>query len=199
MTNAPGLAQRKRQFVRDELARETLRLLATQGYEATTVEQVTDAVGVSRRTFFRYFQSKEDVIVQAVTDKGAVLAADFEARPADEAASAALHHALTPLVNQDPADPERMLRLTQLILRTPALHGRYLERQAQWKTALTSVLAQRTGRAATDMGLQLAAGMTLVAFHTALTRWADGDGTEILADLFDEAFTLVAPAVDAIC
>ncbi len=59
-----SLAERKRQLVRDELTEAALKLLAFQGFEATTIDQMAAAAGLSRRTFFRYFQSKEDVIIE---------------------------------------------------------------------------------------------------------------------------------------
>ncbi|OLO25831.1 TetR family transcriptional regulator [Streptomyces sp. MNU77] len=195
MTHATGLAQRKRQFVRDELTRETLRLLAVQGYEATTVEQVTDAVGVSRRTFFRYFQSKEDVIVQVVTAKGTELATALEARPRDETAAVALRHTLHDLAAQVSVDTERQLHLLQLILRTPALHARFLERQARWKDVLTSTLAEREGMDAADLRPALMVGVALTALQTALNRWAESEATENLTDLLDRTFTLVEPVL----
>ena len=197
MTRESGLAQRKREFVRNELARETLRLLAEQGYEATTVEQVTDAVGVSRRTFFRYFQSKEDVIVQSVTEKEAEMAAVFAARPAGEDTSAALRSTLTPLATRV-SDERTLLKLIQLIITTPALHARFLVRQAQWKTDLATVLAQRTGLDPADMRLLLIVSLALATFHAALTRWAESDGAEDLNDLLDQMFSLVAPALNAV-
>ena len=58
------LAERKRQVVVDELTEAALQLLAIKGFDTTTVDEIVAAAGVSRRTFFRYFASKEDVVVQ---------------------------------------------------------------------------------------------------------------------------------------
>jgi AcrR family transcriptional regulator len=195
MTDPPSLAQRKRQLVRDELAEAAMRLLAQQGFGATTIEQIVAAAGVSRRTFFRYFESKEDVIVQALADTGDELCAELGARPAAEPAAAALHHTFAAFVHKITEHPEKTLRITQLVLGSPALLARYLERQAQWQADLAAVLSRRTGQDPAGLRPALAAGVALTAFYTALTRWAASDGTCELAELVDEAFDVVAPAL----
>ena len=194
---AASLAERKRQLVRDELADAAVKILALRGYEDTTVEQIADAVGVSRRTFFRYFPSKDDVIVHLLAGAGTQLSAELRARPAGEPAAVALRHALSPFIAFSIDQPDKTLHLSRLILNTPALLGRFLERQAHWQADITAILAQRTGldpRA--DPRPALAAGIALTAFNTALRRWADSDGTQPLADLADQAFALAAPALD---
>jgi hypothetical protein len=92
--------------------------------------------------------------------------------------------------------PEKALRITQLVLDSPALLGRYLERQTQWQAGIATVLSRRTGQDPTDLRTPLAASVALSAFHTAWTRWAASDGARDLAELVDEAFDLVAPALD---
>src|SRR5215467_2824661 len=194
---AASLAERKRQLVRDELADATVKILALRGYEDTTVEQIADAVGVSRRTFFRYFPSKDDVIVHLLAGAGTQLSAELRARPAGEPTAVALRHALSPFIAFSVDQPDKTLHLSRLILNTPALLGRFLERQAQWQAGITGILAQRTGLDPhADLRPALAAGVALTAFNTALRRWADSDGTQPLADLADQTFALVAPALD---
>ncbi|KUL35653.1 TetR family transcriptional regulator [Streptomyces sp. NRRL F-4489] len=203
MTTRPAasLAQRKRQVVSDELTGAALQLLAQKGYDAVTIDEIVATAGVSRRTFFRYFASKEDVVVRFLADLGAGMCAELAARPAAEPPSAALRHAvaaaLAPCGDRgDHAD--RALRVVQLILGTPALHARFLERQAQWRDDLTAELARRLDLdPATALRPHLAAGMALTAFNTVLARWSGSDGTERPAPLVDRAFTVLAPALDA--
>ena len=98
------------------------------------------------------------------------------------------------------APAERALSVVQLILRTPALRARFLERQAQWRDDLAAELAQRLGLDAADTDLypHLAAGMALAAFDSVLRRWSDSDGAEDPAELTDRAFAVIAPALDAV-
>ena len=193
MERSPSLADRKRQLVRDELAEAALKLLAWHGFEATTIDQVVAAAGVSRRTFFRYFASKEDVIVQFLADTGAQLCAALAARPAEEPPAVALREATSVLVEACNEHREKSVRLANLILNTPALLGRYLEKQAQWRRDVAAELGRRLGLdPAADLRPVLAAGTALLAFDAALSQWAAGDGTEDLAALTDQAFAIVA-------
>lgn len=89
--------------------------------------------------------------------------------------------------------------MVQLILRTPALHARFLERQAQWRDDLTAELARRLELDPdTDLYPQLAAGMALTAFGAVLQRWSGSEGAEDPAELTDRAFKVIAPALDAV-
>ncbi|UNO39079.1 TetR family transcriptional regulator [Streptomyces sp. MST-110588] len=199
-----SLAQRKRQLVSDELTEAALQLLATKGFEAVTIDEIVTAAGVSKRTFFRYFASKEDVVVQFLAGMGAGMRAELAARPAEERPSVALLHAVRVSLaacaaHIDSSDgSDRALRVVRLILRTPALYARFLERQARWRDDLTAELARHLGLdPATDLYPRLAAGMALTAFDTVLQRWSGSDGTEDPAALLDRAFAVMAPALDA--
>ncbi|MET9515824.1 TetR family transcriptional regulator [Streptomyces sp. NPDC002994] len=194
-----SLAQRKRQLVSDELTEAALQLLALKGFEVVTIDEIVAAAGVSKRTFFRYFASKEDVVVQFLADMGVGMRAELAARPGGEPPSVALRHAVSVPIAACADHSDRALRVVQLILRTPALHARFLERQAQWRDDLTSELARRQGiEPVTDLYPQLAAGMALTAFNTVLQRWSDSDGAEDPAELTHRAFAVIAPALDAV-
>ncbi|MDT0449643.1 TetR family transcriptional regulator [Streptomyces hesseae] len=195
------MAQRKRQLVADELTEAALQLLALKGFDTVTIDEIAAAAGVSKRTFFRYFASKEDVVVQFLAGMGADMRTELAARPAEEPPSVALRHAVWVAMAAcaDDADHSgRALRVVQLILRTPALYARFLERQAQWRTDLATELTHRRRPSpATDLYPLMAAGMALTAFDAVLHRWSDSDGAEDPAGLIDEAFAVVAPALDA--
>ncbi|QGZ47319.1 TetR family transcriptional regulator [Streptomyces sp. QHH-9511] len=193
-----SMAQRKRQLVSDELTRSALQLLALRGFDAVTVDEIVNAAGVSKRTFFRYFASKEDVVVQFLADMGAGIHAELAARPAGERPSVALLHAVSVPLAACGDHSERALPVVQLILRTPALLARFLERQEQWRNDLAAELAHRLGLdALADLYPRLAAGTALTAFNTVLQRWSESDGAQNPAELTDQAFTVVAPALDA--
>ncbi|WP_338693559.1 TetR family transcriptional regulator [Streptomyces sp. Q6] len=198
MSTRPGqsLAQRKRQLVSDELTEAALQLLALKGFDAVTVDEIVATAGVSKRTFFRYFASKEDVVVQFLADMGADMRAELAERPTDEPPALALLHAVRVPVTTCAADSERALRVVQLILRTPALLARFLERQAQWRDDLADELARRVGRdAGTDLFPRLAAGTALTAFHVVLQRWSESDAAQDPVTLLEDAFTVIAPSL----
>lgn len=197
-----SLAQRKRQLVATELTEAALQLLALKGFDAVTVDEIATAAGVSKRTFFRYFASKEDVVVQFLADMGADMRADLAARPAGERPSEALLHAVSVPLTICDAHAERALPVVRLILRTPALLARFLEHQARWREDLTEELAARLGRdPRADLSPRLAAGTALAAFDAVLHRWSEGEGPGSSADpgaLITEAFALLAPALDSV-
>jgi AcrR family transcriptional regulator len=196
-----SLADRKRRLVAGELRDAALMLLATRGFDAVTIDDIVAAAGLSRRTFFRYFSSKEDVVIRFMADQGALIAAELAARPRGEAPSVALRHAVwVPLAAcTDHSDhTERSRIVVRLILDTPALQARWLERQIQWRAALATELAGRRGvDAETHPYPRMAAAMALLAFDTVLQQWRPGDDEDRLAALTDDAFAVVAPALDA--
>ncbi|KQX09704.1 TetR family transcriptional regulator [Streptomyces sp. Root431] len=202
MSNRPdlSLAQRKRQLVATELTEAALQLLALNGFDAVTVDEIATTAGVSKRTFFRYFASKEDVVVQFLADMGADMRAGLAARPAEERPSEALLHAVSVPLTVCGDHAERALPVVRLILRTPALLARFLEHEARWREELTEELAERLGLdPAVELYPRLAAGMAIAAFDTVLHRWsAEGDagGAEDPTALIGRAFALLAPALD---
>ncbi|MEU9243578.1 TetR family transcriptional regulator [Streptomyces sp. NPDC048385] len=191
------MAERKRLLVRSELAEAAVKLLADQGFEETTVDQIVAAVGMSRRTFSRYFDSKEDVIVHMLAEAGVKLCAELNARPADEPPAVALRRALSVFTSMSVGNPAKMLRVSRLILDTPALLARFLERQSQWQAQMTGILALRAGLDPdVDLRPAVAAGVALTAFQTALRRWVDSDGSESLDEVVDQALALVGPVIE---
>ena len=83
----PGRRERKKQRTRDALFAAAMELFAAQGYDRTAVHEITDAVDVSERTFFRYFASKEDLVLSFIRDGAAAFAAALAARPAERSRS----------------------------------------------------------------------------------------------------------------
>ncbi|WP_223297476.1 TetR family transcriptional regulator [Catenulispora acidiphila] len=190
-TEDPGLslAERKRQLVRDELAEAALRLLARQGFEETTVDDLAAAAGVSRRTFFRYFASKEDVVISSVVVVTEGIVAEVAARPADEPPAVAIREAVKTVTLEDFAENrEKSVALIRHTQNIPALRARFAERQDLLRDDLAAVLARRAGRDTIAPRDQFAAGLGLLAFVGALQYWAASDGRADPAAVLDSAF-----------
>ncbi|WP_237727853.1 TetR family transcriptional regulator [Cellulomonas sp. APG4] len=180
------LAARKREVVRDELAEAALHLLAARGYEAVTVDEIATAAGVSRRTFFRYFASKEDVVVEFLRDLGLEVAGEIEARPAGEASRAALEESCAVVVSRAAEEhPVKSRRLAALVLGTPDLRARYLARQDEWREAWGRALATR---GSAEDAARVASVAGVAAFDLALRRWAAADGASQPRDEIARAF-----------
>ncbi|MEU1865259.1 TetR family transcriptional regulator [Streptomyces gardneri] len=176
--------------------REALGDLVALG--AVTVDEIATTAGVSKRTFFRYFASKEDVVVQFLADMGADMRAELAARPAGERPSEALLHAVSVPLSLCGDHAERALPVVRLILRTPALLARFLEHEARWREELTEELGARLGLdPEAELYPRLAAGMAVAAFDTVLHHWSgDGEEAEDPTVLIGRAFAVLAPALD---
>jgi AcrR family transcriptional regulator len=185
------LAERKRQLVRDELTEAAVKLLASQGYEETTIDQIVAAAGVSRRTFFRYFRSKEDVIIEFLGHLGIKLSDALASRPESEDPAVALREAFTVFTDTYHHNPEKSIRLARLTLGTPALMARYLERQTQWRADTSAELARRMKVDPTDLRPRMTAAVGFAAFDTAMASWVEGNGEQELKALLDNAFSIV--------
>ncbi|GAA3230403.1 TetR family transcriptional regulator [Actinocorallia longicatena] len=185
------MAERKRQVVREELGEVALKLLAVQGFEGTTIEQIVAAAGVSRRTFFRYFKSKEDVIIEFLGDLGDFMLAELVARPVDEPPLVALRRAFGAAVDLIAEFPQKSVALARLTLCTPVLRGRYLDRQADLAREMAAELARRAGVPARDLRLELTAAVALTAYALSLERWSEDGGDTDLGALLNEAFAAI--------
>lgn len=145
------LRERKKQRTRDALTRSALELFTTQGYERTTVDEIADAVGVSQRTFFRYFAGKEDVALAVQEMVEAHFVAAVRQRPPHEAPMEALRQAV--LEGWDGLNEaieavvpvELYVRMFRTIESTPSLLAAYLCRSTVTEDTVARVLAEREG------------------------------------------------------
>ncbi|MFD0733254.1 TetR/AcrR family transcriptional regulator [Planotetraspora mira] len=194
---APGLRERTRRAVRAELMAEAWRLFAAQGFEATTVEEIAAAAGMSKRSFFRYFVSKEDLVLGNLEDVGREVAAALAERPADESAWQALRRAFDGLVAEIEADADRFRPLLTMLRSEPGLHASHVEKRQRWQTMLAPQLAARVPARAggsqdrPDPRLAALAGAALTCFDVAQTAWLDDPATD-LAALLDEVMTAIS-------
>jgi AcrR family transcriptional regulator len=189
----PDWRQRKKAATRDRIRASALRLFREQGYDATTVEQIAAAAGVSHMTFFRYFPTKEDVVLSDSYDP--LLAGLLEQTPAGwpltDRIRAALLQGLRQLYD---ADRDILLAQNKLIVSTPALRERLWANQMATQQLILQALGagQRDPRPSFQDKVTVAA--CLAAASTAVLTWVENDGTPELPDLIESAFdTLTHP------
>lgn len=165
---------------------EALRLFAERGYEQTTVEDIADAADISQRTFFRYFPTKEDVVLWDEYD--AVIWDLLDERPENEPPGETLR-AVTrqAIVGLYRRDPERLLARNRLLFTVPAVRARFLEFTRAGVGILSEAFARRRGLAEDSLKLQLTAIALVDAAGAALDRWQDTNGKADLLALLDEA------------
>jgi AcrR family transcriptional regulator len=184
-----GLRERKKAETRAALQDATLRLAARHGIDKVSIEAIADAVGVSPRTFFNYFPSKEDAIVGMSPTVPSPVVDLLRERPADEAPLAALRSALKGSVERLQEDPERWMARRQLVQRHPELAARYAARLAQVEQDLVIEIARRLDLDPDhDLYPGTVVGAAMAAVRVAMTVWQNDDRPRSLAELIDQAF-----------
>ncbi len=180
-----GLRERKKEQTRASIQREALRLFGERGYEATTCEQIAAAAEVSPATLFRYFPTKEDIVLQDGYDP--VIAAAVLARPPSEPPLVAVRRGFADTLSRAFAgEVEPTRQRTALILSVPALRSRAREQNESLVAHLRDALARRGGVAAGPLELDVAAASCAAAVSVAVEHWA-ADGGD-LPRLVDGAF-----------
>ena len=184
---------RKKAATKQSIQEHALRLFNEKSYDATTVEEIAAAAGVSHMTFFRYFPRKEAVVEYDEYDP--VIEELIAARPPHEAPLTALHHAITAGLKQIlTTDREALLTRTRLVLRNPVLRSRNLLAQDTTRDLFARALARRADLAEPDLAATVQASAALGAMAPALTAWADGEEVDLVA-LIDDAFAALAAGV----
>src|SRR5215470_16966550 len=190
-----SLRDRRKDRTRRMIQAEALRLFAGKGFAATTIEEIAAAADMAPRTFFRYFPAKEEVVFWA--DYQPTLASFVTARPGDEPAIQALRHGIVDgLADFYDQDRERLLERIKLAFRTPALHPRLRQQQADWATGMTALLAARLGAPPDDLEIRVIAAAIAAALFVAIEEWQARDGQRDLRELIDRALgsILAGPA-----
>jgi len=200
----PARRERKKRQTRDALVRAALRLFDAQGYEQTAVREITDAVDVSERTFFRYFASKEDLALSFVRDFAGALLRALAGRPAAEAPLTALRNAFrTSLLevtgDEGPhAEESTYLLVVRLIDSTPSLLAAHLRYLHDHDDEIVRVLAGRAGvDPETDLRPRIIAVVFggLVSLATKDWRARGGGSVDSLLAAFDAYADQVSPAL----
>ena len=187
-TARPGLRERKKARTRAAIREHALRLFREQGYDATTVEQIAEAAEVSPSTFFRYFPTKEDVVLQ--DDLDLVWMDAFRAQPRDLGPIAAMRAAVRSAFADLAADDLEQLReAMDLAVAVPAVRARMLEEMARTSQRIAEAVAERSGRNAGDFTVRAVAGAVI---GIAMTAWFDEPGNlEAFGDKFERGLALL--------
>jgi len=184
--SSPGLRERKKQKTRWSIQEHALRLFEKQGYEQTTVDQIAAAAEISPSTFFRYFKTKEDVVLEDEYDP--MLLALLAQEPSDEPFLPALRHVISMGFSQmGPVEVSKIKQRTKLMLAVPALRMRMLDNFNSSVDMLAGAVARRTGRDPAELEVRAFAGALTGAMIAAIYAWVDGGAAEDLGKLIDRA------------
>jgi AcrR family transcriptional regulator len=185
------LRERKKRKTRCELEAAALRLFSERGFDAVTVEEITDAAEVSKRTFFRYYACKEDVLFADHARHLRELELGLDGRPAGEPVLAAVRAGLVALAATLEEEQEQVLTRARIVVTTRSLHGRALEVYSLFQEAIAEAVARRCGADPVgDLRVRLVAGIAATALREAVQAWALGDRRESLPALVDTSLEL---------
>jgi AcrR family transcriptional regulator len=180
-----GLRERKKARTRAAIREQALRLFRERGYSATTVEQIAAAAEVSAATFFRYFPTKEDVVLQ--DDLDIITLEAFEAQPAELSPIAAMRAASAALAAElSPADLARMHDTMELTMSVPEVRARAVDEFTRTIEVMAAALAKRAGRRPDDFAARNLAG-AMVGVIMAVTLTSPDDGPAEMFSRIDAA------------
>ncbi|WP_428116549.1 TetR/AcrR family transcriptional regulator [Bradyrhizobium sp.] len=170
VAEAPGLRQRKRQQTRERLTRAAMALFLERGFEATTLDDIAAAADVSRRSFFHYFASKEDVVFAWHEESTAALIAAVAARPASESMLTAAENAIAAMARQ--LEPGEAIAMARLKRDNPALQARDQVKYEKLERALAEALGKRAGHKTERLQARLVAMIATGAMRIGGELWA---------------------------
>ncbi len=178
-----GLRERKKAKTRAAIREHALRLFREQGYSATTIEQIADAAEVSPATFFRYFPTKEDVVLQ--DDFDIVTIEALEAQPPELSPVAAFRAAAAAtLASLSAADIERFRDSVELTFAVPEIRSRAIDEFVRTINQIGAAIARRTGRSPDDFEVRTVAGAIIgVIMSVTVSEGEDTWNTGGLADI----------------
>ena len=186
-----GLREIKQLRVRTTLIEQAMHLFAERGYDAVTVDEIAAASGISRRTLFRYFPTKSDIVFAwtgIMTDvlRDMVGQASRSNRPGPS-----MCHAFATVIERAGPTPEESYTLVKLIEQSPALRQHSLRKYAAWEESIITAWRGHLPKGADhSLAARVLARSSVAAFRSALDEWLHLGGEEPLLPLLQRAFKL---------
>lgn len=172
-----GRTPHGRRKVRSAIAVAALEKFAEQGFEATTVDQIAEAAGVGRRTFFRYFRSKEDVVFPGHDERLAEVVELLESADPDADALLVLGEAAEFVLGMYLEDPEVSLKRSELTRQVPSLRDKEIASIDRYQRVFARYLRARfAGRPDAELHAAVAAAAVVAAHNHVLRQWLRSGG-----------------------
>lgn len=184
-----GLRASRQRRIHAELIATGTAMFRDRGFDETTVTDIANEVGISRRTFFRYFKTKDDLVFKWMDEQGEFVMPMLASQPATVQPLVAMQQTFIALARHHDSEPDRVKFLTKLIFDTPSLEGRYHGEHAKWEAEFVRILKRgRRSSAANALALQVQVAASITAFVVAIRTWARADHREPLKRSVEAAF-----------
>jgi len=179
-TASPTLQERKQQLVRTAIWDAATDLFAVQGYDETTIDDIAEKAGVSRRSFFRYFASKSDLMAHGVFDYGTYLTEAIRACPPEYSLSEVFRRTVFEVAEKCAALP-RTRKIMRIAAKYPAAREAHQSRAAELQERVERAIALRNGQAVADLAHGMVAGLILSVLAVIFRAWFEQDQQDISA------------------
>lgn len=193
----PGVFGRPRTTTHDAIESRALDLFDQRGFEQTTVDDVAAAAGISRRTLFRYFSSKNDIPWGRFADGLAELERRLEASPTDVPLWRALHEAILDFNELPPGAEVQHRRRMRLLLETPALQAHSALMYAEWRGVVQRFAARRYDVPADHVRAVVVGHAALAVSLAAYEAWLAQDDAD-LVEVLDQALAALREHLGAV-
>ena len=188
--------ERSRRAVRGELTELAKDLFVEKGYDETTIDDLAAAAGMSKRTFFRYFASKEELVMGKYEILGEQLAEDLAARPADEPLWTSLRQVFGRVVEgvESEARGATAVAMENIVRDHPTLNASYLDRVSRMQELVLDQARTRTGQQdPADPRTAAIVGAAFACLIAAWTTWLTTNQAQPFGDLLDQAMDAIQP------
>jgi AcrR family transcriptional regulator len=184
-----SLWSRTRRAAYAEISEVAMNLFLEKGFDATTIDDIAAAAGISRRSFFRYFGTKEDIVLGNLAGEGAAAAAALAQRPSDEPIWESLLAVVATIDDVPAPDRARMVKISEMMHGTPSLRARHVEKHLGWQSDLLPEVKRRLPPGP-DANLRAAAiiAAAIACLDAAGEEWTRRKGEVPLRDLLRTAF-----------
>jgi AcrR family transcriptional regulator len=180
----PGLREEKRLQLRKKIQQKALSLFIKQGYSNTTVEQIAKAVTVSHMSIFRYFPTKESIVLDDQSEE--LIASLIKKQPKSTTAINKIETAILEAVSYIyPQEKDRMLTRMRLIMNTPDLRAKMWDKQISTAKVISKALSDSTKQ---SFQLYVMSAVCVAAMTIAVEEWVISDDKKDLLILIKKAF-----------
>lgn len=169
------LQARKQQLVREAIWDAAIELFAARGYDETTVEEIAEAAGISRRSFFRYFASKSELMAHGLFSYGEEIAAAIAACPAGMGVPAMLRETVTRVAREN-TGRTRTRKIMEIAARYPAAREAQAAGIGELQARVAAAWARRAETAGDPLLPGMLGGMTLAILSVTLRAWFEEGG-----------------------
>jgi AcrR family transcriptional regulator len=196
LVRSSGLRERKKAALRSDLVEAAMALFLERGFHGTLVDDIADAAGISRRTFFHYFPAKQDVIVDWFRQQGEYLAGAFSARPTSETIWSSLLAAFIQMHDFYGKDDRRVIELRRMIHLEPALLAKKYDFYVFVAQILLPAVKRRLGVSKqSSLVAHVLVQAAIGAYNATNGEWALRSGSRSFNALARRAFALAEPAI----